>query len=76
MNEFFQENSYEKIFACESVRTGLCVLSMYYRSVTFKNIYLFRLWVQSVLDVALSHNAEVSDDFDGSVPQHVVFVVV
>lgn len=38
--------------------------------------YLFRLWVQSVLDVALSHDAEVPDDFDGRVPQHVVFMVV
>lgn len=38
--------------------------------------YLFRLRVQSVLDVTLSYNAEVSDDFDGRVPQHVVFVVI
>lgn len=38
--------------------------------------YLVRLRVQSVLDVTLSHNAKVSDDFDGRVPQHVVFMVV
>lgn len=38
--------------------------------------YLVRLWVQSILDVTLSHNAEVPDDFDGRIPQHVVFVVV
>lgn len=38
--------------------------------------YLVRLWVQSVLDITLSHNAKVSDDFDGRVPQHVVFMVV
>lgn len=38
--------------------------------------YLFRFWVKGVLDVALSYDAEVPDDFDSSVPQHVVLVVV
>lgn len=37
---------------------------------------LLRLRVESVLDVTLSHDAEVPDDFDGRVPQHVVFTVV
>ena len=38
--------------------------------------YLFRLRVEGVLDVTLSHDAQVSDDLDGGVPQHVVLVVV
>lgn len=38
--------------------------------------YLFRLGVEGVLDVALSHDAQVSDDFDGRAAEHVVLVVV
>lgn len=38
--------------------------------------YLVRLWVEGVLDVTLPNDAQVSDDLDGRVPQHVVFVVV
>lgn len=38
--------------------------------------HLLRLGVEGVLDVALAHDAEVSDDFDGRVPQHVVLAVV
>lgn len=38
--------------------------------------YLLRLWVQSILDVTLPNNAEVSNDFDGRVPEHVVFIVI
>lgn len=38
--------------------------------------YLLRLRVEGVLDVTLSHDAQVSDDLDGSVPQHVVLIVV
>lgn len=38
--------------------------------------YLLGLRVQSVLDVTLAHDAQVSDDLDGGVPQHVVLMVV
>lgn len=34
------------------------------------------LRVEGVLDVALAHNAQVADDLDGRVAQHVVLVVV
>ncbi|TNN53470.1 hypothetical protein EYF80_036312 [Liparis tanakae] len=41
-----------------------------------RGTFTTQLGVESVLDVALSHDAEVPDDFDGRVPQHVVLVVV
>lgn len=31
--------------------------------------------VQGVLDVALAHDAEVSNHFDGRLPQHVILLV-
>lgn len=34
------------------------------------------LGVEGVLDVALAHDAQVADDLDGGVAQHVVLVVV
>ena len=39
-------------------------------------MYLLGLRVEGVLDVALSHDAQMADDLDGGVPQHVVLVVV
>lgn len=37
--------------------------------------YLLWLWVESVLYVAFPDNPQVSDDLDGSGPQHVVLDV-
>lgn len=31
--------------------------------------------MQSKLDVTLSHNAQMSDDFDGTIPQHLKFLI-
>jgi hypothetical protein len=44
-------------------------------SIHLDHAVFFGVWVESILDITLTNDAEMADDFDGGTSEHVVLVI-